>query len=44
MLVVGADFFLWGRLSPLPEEDIVRTLEEEDANTAAEGAEGSFVQ
>jgi hypothetical protein len=41
MLVIGGLFFLWDRLSPVPEEDIVKVLEQEDANTTAEEAEGS---
>ena len=41
MLVVGAAFFLWDRLAPVPEEDIVHSVEQEDANTAAQEAEGS---
>jgi hypothetical protein len=40
MLLVGIAFFVWDRLSPVPEEDIVRSLEQEDANRAAEEAEG----
>lgn len=39
MLVVGALFLLWDRLSPVPEQDIVKTLEEPDANEAAAEAE-----
>ena len=42
MLVVGALFLLWDRLSPVPEQDIVKTLEEPDANeSAAEATPGS---
>lgn len=41
MLILGALFFLWDRLAPVPEEDIVRNEEQEqDANAAAEQAEG----
>ena len=39
MLVVGALFLLWDRLSPVPEQDIVKTLEESDANESAAEAE-----
>ncbi|HEY8319001.1 MAG TPA: hypothetical protein VIG76_09230 [Amnibacterium sp.] len=39
MLVVGALFLIWDRLSPVPEQDIVKTLEEPDANEAAAEAE-----
>ena len=39
MLVVGALFLVWDRLSPVPEQDIVKTLEEPDANEAAAEAE-----
>jgi hypothetical protein len=41
MLVVGIVFFVWDRLSPVPEEDIVKSLEQEDANRTAEEAEGA---
>jgi hypothetical protein len=40
LLVVGGLFLVWDRLSPVPEEDIVKNLEQPDANTAAEKAEG----
>jgi hypothetical protein len=43
MLVVGGLFLLWDRLSPVPEEDIVKSLEapdQRDANIAADEAEG----
>jgi hypothetical protein len=41
MLVLGVLFFVWDRLSPVPEEDIVRSEEaEEDANASAREAEG----
>jgi hypothetical protein len=36
MLVVGALFFLWQRWAPVPEEDILKTLENED-EVKAEG-------
>jgi len=39
MLVVGVLFFVWDRLSPVPEHDIVKSLEEADANEAAAEAE-----
>jgi hypothetical protein len=39
MLVVGALFLVWDRLSPVPDEDIVKTLEEPDANESAAEAE-----
>jgi hypothetical protein len=42
MLVLGILFFVWDRLSPVPEEDIVRNEEAEpDANEAAREAEGA---
>jgi hypothetical protein len=40
MIVLGALFLIWDRLSPVPEEDIVKILTQEDANEAAEHAEG----
>lgn len=40
MLVVGALFLVWDRLSPVPEEDIVKNLEQDDANIEAAKAEG----
>lgn len=39
MLVVGALFLLWDRLSPVPEEDIVKSLTAGDANETAAEAE-----
>jgi hypothetical protein len=39
MLVVGVLFLVWDRLSPVPEHDIVKSLDEADANTAASEAE-----
>jgi hypothetical protein len=41
MIVVGALFLIWDRLSPVPEEDIVKTLTQEDANQAAKDAESN---
>lgn len=35
MLVLGLLFFLWDRLSPVPEEDIVKSAEQEDDEVAA---------
>ncbi|PZE26614.1 hypothetical protein DEI92_11515 [Curtobacterium sp. MCBD17_034] len=35
MLVLGLLFFLWDRLAPVPEEDIVGNLEREDVEKAA---------
>jgi hypothetical protein len=40
MLAVGALFLVWDRLSPVPEEDIVKSLEHDDANSEAAKAEG----
>jgi hypothetical protein len=41
MLVLGILFFVWDRLSPVPEEDIIRSEEAEpDANEAAREAAG----
>lgn len=41
MLVLGVLFFVWDRLSPVPEEDIIRSEENEpSANEAASRAEG----
>jgi hypothetical protein len=41
MLVVGVLFFVWDRLSPVPEADIVRSEEAEpDVNEAAREAAG----
>ena len=34
MLVLGLLFFLWDRLSPVPEEDIVSSLEREEDEAA----------
>ncbi|MCU1473192.1 hypothetical protein [Amnibacterium sp.] len=41
MIVLGVLFLIWDRLSPVPEEDIVKILTQEDANEAADDAEGS---
>ncbi|HEV7623556.1 MAG TPA: hypothetical protein VGO26_05430, partial [Amnibacterium sp.] len=41
MIVLGVLFLIWDRLSPVPEEDIVKILTQKDANTAAEDAESS---
>jgi hypothetical protein len=41
MIVVGALFLIWDRMSPVPEEDIVKLLTQEDANEAAEDAESN---
>lgn len=35
MLVLGVLFFVWDRLAPVPEEDIVRNLEREEEERAA---------
>ncbi len=35
MLVLGLLFFLWDRLSPVPEEDIVTSAQQEDAEREA---------
>ena len=41
MLVLGILFFVWDRLSPVPEEDIIRSEEAEpDANESAREAAG----
>ena len=41
MLLVGGLFLLWDRLAPVPEEDIVHSLEaEEDASESAAEADG----
>ncbi len=36
MLVVGALFLVWDRLSPVPEEDIVANLEQTDEHPTGE--------
>ncbi len=41
MLVAGVLFLVWDRLSPVPEEDIVKSLEHDDANREAAKAEGN---
>ena len=42
MLVLGILFFVWDRLAPVPESDIIRSEEAEpDANEAARRAEGA---
>lgn len=41
MLVLGILFLVWDRLSPVPEEDIIRSEETEpDANESARDAAG----
>ncbi|MGN6742681.1 MAG: hypothetical protein ACTHJL_05205 [Amnibacterium sp.] len=40
MLVLGVLFLVWDRLRPVPEEDIVKNLEQDDANRTAAKAEG----
>ena len=39
MLVLGVLFLVWDRLSPVPEQDIVKSLDEPDANESAAEAE-----
>ncbi|HEY0260792.1 MAG TPA: hypothetical protein VGC18_13185 [Lacisediminihabitans sp.] len=40
MLVLGLLFFLWDRMAPVPEEDILRNREQEEREVAAgEGKE-----
>ena len=42
MLVLGILFFVWDRLSPVPEGDIIRNEQAEpDANESARQAEGA---
>ena len=38
MLVLGALFFLWDRLSPVPEEDILKSSREKDAERSDSAA------
>jgi|tagenome__1003787_1003787.scaffolds.fasta_scaffold20582939_1 hypothetical protein len=41
MLVAGVPFPVWDRPSPVPEEDIVKSPDQDDANREAAKAEGN---